>query len=125
MKVLVTGAGGFLGQRLVAALLRDGHAVRALVRPDSPFDPRGCSSAVEVFRADLSTTEDLAPAFEGVDVLVHLAAGGDWGRAAHVCRFGQRNGAIACFDGGIRLPQDRVGKHICGIRLERHQICSG
>jgi UDP-glucose 4-epimerase len=74
MKVLVTGAGGFLGQRLVAALLRSGHAVRALVRPDSPFDPRGCFSAVEVFRADLSTTEDLAPAFEGVDVLVHLAA---------------------------------------------------
>ena len=27
-----------------------------------------------MFRADLNTTENLAPAFEGVDVLVHLAA---------------------------------------------------
>src|ERR1700733_7571802 len=74
MKVLITGAGGFLGQRLVAALLHSGHAVRALVRPDSPFDSTGCSAAAEVFRADLNTTEDLAPAFEGMDVLVHLAA---------------------------------------------------
>lgn len=74
MKVLVAGAGGFLGQRVVAALLRHGYAVRALVRPGSPFDIKGGLSAVEVFRADLNTTEDLAPAFEGVDVVVHLAA---------------------------------------------------
>jgi nucleoside-diphosphate-sugar epimerase len=74
MKLLVTGAGGFLGQRLVAALLRSGHSVRALVRQDSRFDSIGSSAAVEIFRADLNTTEDLAPAFEGVDVLVHLAA---------------------------------------------------
>lgn len=75
MKVLVTGAGGFLGQRLVAALLHGGHTVRAVVRPDSSFGSTGRSSAaLEVFRADLSATLDLAPAFEGVDVLVHLAA---------------------------------------------------
>jgi UDP-glucose 4-epimerase len=75
MKVLITGAGGFLGQKVVAALLRNGHAVRALLRPGSPFDSGSGFSAVEVFRADLSSTGDLAPAFEGVDVLVHLAAG--------------------------------------------------
>jgi nucleoside-diphosphate-sugar epimerase len=74
MKVLVTGAGGFLGQRLVAALLRDGHAVRALVRQNSPSDSMARSAAVETFRADLTTNEDLAPAFEGVDALIHLAA---------------------------------------------------
>ncbi len=74
MKVLVTGAGGFLGQRVVAALLRSGHSVRALVRSNSHFDSVGRSEAAEVFRADLNATEDLAPAFEGVDVLVHLAA---------------------------------------------------
>ena len=74
MKVLVTGAGGFLGQRLVGALLREGHAVRALVRENSPFDSTAQPAAVETFRADLSTNEDLAPAFEGVDALIHLAA---------------------------------------------------
>ena len=35
------GAGGFLGRRLVTALLNRGHAVRALVRPGSPFDSTG------------------------------------------------------------------------------------
>jgi nucleoside-diphosphate-sugar epimerase len=74
MKMLVTGAGGFLGQSLVAALLRDGHAVRALVRQNSPFDSMARSAALEIYRADLTTAEDLSPAFDGVDVLVHLAA---------------------------------------------------
>jgi 2-alkyl-3-oxoalkanoate reductase len=74
MKLLVTGAGGFLGKRVVAALLRNGHTVRALVRQDSPFESLDRSAAVETFRADLTTAEDLAPAFADVEVLVHLAA---------------------------------------------------
>ncbi len=74
MRVLVTGAGGFLGQRLVAALLRDGHAVRALVRQNAPLDPMARTGALETFRADLTAAQDLSPAFEGMDVLVHLAA---------------------------------------------------
>src|ERR1700761_6315574 len=74
MKVLVTGAGGFLGQRVVAAMLREGHAVRALIRRDFPVDSIVSSAMFEAYRADLTATPDLSPAFEGVDVLVHLAA---------------------------------------------------
>jgi UDP-glucose 4-epimerase len=72
MKVLVTGAGGFLGCAVVASLLERGHEVRAIVRPSSPIPV--WSDKVEIFRADLRVREDLASAFNGVDAVVHLAA---------------------------------------------------
>jgi UDP-glucose 4-epimerase len=74
MRALVTGAGGFLGRHVVAALLARGHEVRAMVRPAARLEDLGWPAAVEVFRADLRSTPDLERAFEGVDVLVHLAA---------------------------------------------------
>lgn len=74
MKALVTGANGFLGRHVVAALLARGIDVRALVRPAARIDGLGWPTDVEVFRGDLRTSIDLASAFDGVDVLVHLAA---------------------------------------------------
>jgi UDP-glucose 4-epimerase len=59
---------------VVDALLARGVEVRALVRPTTRPDSLGWPAAVEVFPADLLTSQDLVRAFEGVDVLVHLAA---------------------------------------------------
>lgn len=72
MKVLVTGAGGFLGRAVVSRLQERGHEVRAVVRPSSPIPP--WPATVEVFRADLRVEEDLVSAFDGVDAVLHLAA---------------------------------------------------
>lgn len=71
MKVLVTGAGGFLGRRVVAALVERGHEVRALVRRpvDGIFDP-----ATEVVTGDLRRAGDVPALLEGVHTVVHLAA---------------------------------------------------
>src|ERR1700726_232465 len=80
MRALVTGANGFLGRHLVGALLARGIDVRAMVRPATRLEAIGWPSSVEVFRADLRTSRELPRAFEGVDVLIHLAAvvsGGD------------------------------------------------
>jgi nucleoside-diphosphate-sugar epimerase len=74
MRALVTGANGFLGRHVVRALLARGIEVRAMVRPAARLEALGWPSSVEVFRADLRTSSDLARAFEGVDVLIHLAA---------------------------------------------------
>jgi nucleoside-diphosphate-sugar epimerase len=74
MKALVTGANGFLGRRVVAALLARGVEVRALVRPAAHLEALGWPTSVEVFRADLRASRELGRAFEGVDVLLHLAA---------------------------------------------------
>jgi nucleoside-diphosphate-sugar epimerase len=74
VRALVTGANGFLGQRVVAALLAEGHTVRALVRPATKVETIGWPASVEVVRGDLRSSRELLPAFDGVDVLVHLAA---------------------------------------------------
>ena len=74
MKALVTGAGGFLGRHVVKALLARAIEVRALVRPATELRPLGWASSVEVFRADLCNSRELARAFVGVDVVLHLAA---------------------------------------------------
>lgn len=73
MKILVTGANGFLGRHVVATLLSRGHAIRALVRPTAFVEHLRWPSTVEVARADLLEGH-LSSLFPGVDVVVHLAA---------------------------------------------------
>ena len=73
MKVLVTGAGGFLGRHVVAGFLDRGQPVRAIVRPSTDLGELGWPDTVEVFRADLAV-DDLKGAFDGIETLIHLAA---------------------------------------------------
>lgn len=72
MKVLVSGAGGFLGRYVVECLSARGHSVRAIVRPASPRPE--WQNGVEIFRADLRNSEKLVSAFDGIDAVLHLAA---------------------------------------------------
>ena len=72
MKILVSGAGGFLGRYAVNRLLQSGHTVRAIVRPASPKPP--WAGGVEVFYADLRAHDNLVSAFEGIDAVLHIAA---------------------------------------------------
>lgn len=74
MRVLVTGAKGFLGRPVVAALVQRGHHVRVLVRPTARLNGLPWLDCVEVVRADLRASSSLEKAFDGVDALVHLAA---------------------------------------------------
>ena len=67
----MTGASGFLGARVVDALLRRGHEVRAFVRPASRIT---LPEAVDVRRGDLRERGAARDALDGVEVVVHLAA---------------------------------------------------
>jgi uncharacterized protein YbjT (DUF2867 family) len=65
--VLVTGATGFIGRRLVPALLDAGHDVRAMTRRPESYDGPG-----EPVGADVSDRASLDEALRGVDVAVYL-----------------------------------------------------
>ncbi len=83
MKVLVTGAHGFLGSYITERLVTGGDDVVALVSPWGDLENLTRArelGPVEVQRADLSQQGDLAWALDGVDAVVHAAArAADWG----------------------------------------------
>lgn len=74
MRVLITGANGFLGRAVVHAFLSRGLKVRALVRPSRTNGNAGLPDEVEIWAGDLRVQPDLHRAFDNIDVLVHLAA---------------------------------------------------
>lgn len=81
MRVLVTGADGFIGSHLTEALVRAGYEVRAFVLYNS-FDSRGwldrCDPDVagkfEVFAGDVRDPNGVRVATSGCDAVLHLAA---------------------------------------------------
>ncbi|HHS7810872.1 NAD-dependent epimerase/dehydratase family protein [Pseudomonas putida] len=74
MNVLVTGATGFVGRHLVAALLARGCAVRAVARDVETAASMPWINHVEFVAADIHTADlDIAALTDGIDVLAHLA----------------------------------------------------
>jgi putative NADH-flavin reductase len=67
MKVAVIGATGNAGSRITAELLKRGHHVRAIVRPESNF---AAKNGVEVANSDLSEPAQLAGVLKGADAVV-------------------------------------------------------
>lgn len=126
--VLVTGASGFVGQRVVRALREDGRPVRAMVRRPTLYNPG--DPGVEVVQGDLTDRESLRRACEGAAAVVSAAAvtgthkppeGGydrvneqgiaDLARAATTAGVGR----IIHF-GGIDRAGDRPGPYLAGRR---------
>lgn len=81
MKVLLTGADGFIGSHLAEQLVREGHDVRAIVLYNS-FDSRGwldtispeVASEIEFLPGDIRDPALMMSAVAGRDSVLHLAA---------------------------------------------------
>jgi nucleoside-diphosphate-sugar epimerase len=73
MRILVTGATGFVGSQLVPSLVSRGDAIRALVRKTSRLEdlrhPR-----VELCYGDVTDPDSLRNAVQGIEAVIHCAS---------------------------------------------------
>jgi NAD dependent epimerase/dehydratase len=80
-KILVTGAGGFIGSHLIEELVRQGEEVRALVRYNSRDErglledlPKEIQDQIEVVPGDLKDPDGVKKAVKGCSKVFHLGA---------------------------------------------------
>jgi uncharacterized protein YbjT (DUF2867 family) len=70
--ILVLGATGYIGGRLVPRLLAEGHSVRCLVRSPEKIAGKKAWSQVEILKGDVLHPESFGKTFEGIDLLFYL-----------------------------------------------------
>lgn len=105
MRVLITGAAGYLGQRLVASLAtRPDVVVRALVHRSAPVFPAG----VEVVRGAVDERSALRGTCDGVTHVVHLA-----GLAQAACERDPREALSVSGAGTLNVVREAAG---AGVR---------
>lgn len=102
MKILVTGAGGFLGGAVARRLVERGDTVRSFSRGNYPHLGR---LGIEQQRGDLSDSAAVLKACRGIELVIHVAAkAGIWGRRRDFYQtnvVGTRNVVDACRRSGI------------------------
>ncbi len=103
MKVLVTGAGGFLGKGLVSALCARDYALSSLQRGDyAALEALG----IEIHKGDIADKQAVLRASRACDVVFHAAAkAGVWGAYQDYYQsnvVGTKNVIAACRENGIR-----------------------
>lgn len=132
MRILVLGATGYIGSRLVPGLLDDGHSV--VVASSSPPAPQRFSWGNEVdwARCDIGDRESVEAAVEGVEAICYLVHSLDSLSFSDLDRVGAQNVRRAADTHGIQrivylsglvpeAPEEELSRHISS-RLEVERI---
>ena len=131
--ILVTGATGYVGGRLVPRLLDEGFAVRCLVRTPAKLDGATWRERVEVVTGSLS--DPLEAAMEGVDTafyLVHgIGEGADWInqeiRDAHAFRLAAEAAGVSriIYLGGMGRDDASLSPHLASRHAVGCELAAG
>jgi len=125
--ILVTGATGFIGRRLVRRLLHEGYQPRLFVRATSPLEEVWEGLPIE--RGDVTELDTVHRALRGVATVIHLAAKvGDWGREAehqattvrgteHVLSEAARVEARVILASSVVVYGEQLGRTVCDEHL--------
>ncbi len=102
MRILVSGATGYVGSRLIPRLVDSGHDVSCLVRDASRVDP-GVAQSARIVVADVLQPESVVAAMQGIEVAYYLihsmsASGGDFQERD---RLAAHNFAVAASQAGV------------------------
>jgi len=122
MHVLVLGATGYVGGRLVPELLAAGHRVRCGARNPAKLSGRSWHSAVEVVRVDVNDRELLTTAMASIDAVIFLVHSMDGGpdfeareaAAAVTVRDAAASAGVSriVYLGGLGDSTDALSKHL-------------
>ena len=120
--ILVTGATGYVGGRLVPRLLEAGYRVRCLVRDPARLQGRAWLAQVEIVSGDVFKPQSLYDAMQGVSAvyyLVHSLGGGsdfserDLVAARHCAEAAKAAGVRRIiYLGGLGDPQSNLSPHL-------------
>ena len=120
--VLVTGATGYVGGRLIPRLLDAGYNVRALARDPARLQGRPWSDRIEVVEGDVLDPDTLPAAMDGIDAAYYMihsmgSSGAFEERDVHAARnFGEAAAAAGVqrilYLGGLGDPEADLSNHL-------------
>ncbi|TYC99053.1 SDR family oxidoreductase [Arthrobacter echini] len=119
--ILVTGATGYIGGRLVSKLVAEGRQVRVIVRSPQKLKDVPWAGAVDIVQGDLQDPATLREVSKGVDTLYYLVhsmgSGKDFDRReAEIARVV----STAATEAGVRRIVYLGGLHPDGVELSTH-----
>ncbi|MFC1878822.1 SDR family oxidoreductase [Chloroflexota bacterium] len=130
--ILVTGATGYIGGRLVPYLLESGYKVRVLARDPARLQGRSWATQVDIVQGDVFVPDTLSQAMDGINTvfyLIHSMSGSDdfprrdliaadnFGSAAKAAGV-----ARIIYLGGLGDPENDLSEHLKSRQATGHAL---